>query len=432
MFEYSRKSVWGVDKVQFECLDGWYRGRGLLSWSPEVGFHLDAFLERLGQPLPRTIEIGKIRMVTRSESSSIHLWLEDGMRGYASGVLVNEDMDLIGSSRLSIDLPSLTLSRSLPTVSRPTGHFGTALLEVGKGLMFPDPIERVTFLGKSKIKIGHGAAADGIDYEDESLKLAAWKESETQLHIEWRLLGDSWARSDAWRWTKGVASALSFLGGRTVQVLERRTKRGKREIIERLKERAPFLLRIFSLAPRSSREPVVIDKYKFIKLARFFARDRTEVRVSRHICEQMADACRQTTWGARELLCATTLEAALRTIEDQPFTPKRKDNKWDAGKSMARFRDRFLSRKWKSSCRKAITTCARIRHRNAHPDWVVTQDDALSHDEPDTALDDMIWLCWFYGYMILALAGFVDLEPKFPVTHKQWGPMMTVTQGVEK
>lgn len=37
-----------------------------------------------------------------------------------------------------------------------------------------------------------------------------------------------------------------------------------------------------------------------------------------------------------------------------------------------------------------------------------------------------ILLSRFYGYMILALAGFKDLEPKFPIPFNKWGAIMTM------
>jgi hypothetical protein len=37
----------------------------------------------------------------------------------------------------------------------------------------------------------------------------------------------------------------------------------------------------------------------------------------------------------------------------------------------------------------------------------------------------MLQLTWFYGYMILAMAGVPNLEPKFPAPHREWKALMT-------
>jgi hypothetical protein len=53
----------------------------------------------------------------------------------------------------------------------------------------------------------------------------------------------------------------------------------------------------------------------------------------------------------------------------------------------------------------------------------------MSQDELDESFEDMVFLSLFYGYMMLAIAGFKDMEPKFPVSHKEWKPAMTFFRG---
>ncbi|MGB3495662.1 MAG: hypothetical protein WBA57_23235 [Elainellaceae cyanobacterium] len=62
-----------------------------------------------------------------------------------------------------------------------------------------------------------------------------------------------------------------------------------------------------------------------------------------------------------------------------------------------------------------------LRDRNAHPDWLFNKGGYLSTAEKEQALDSMIFLSHFYGYMILSLAGVKDLKPTFPPPHRQWG-----------
>jgi hypothetical protein len=61
------------------------------------------------------------------------------------------------------------------------------------------------------------------------------------------------------------------------------------------------------------------------------------------------------------------------------------------------------------------TLHARLRHRNAHPDWLTTPNGVLSKEELKESTKDLIFLSRFYGYMILALAGFKEVEPLFPI-----------------
>jgi antitoxin ParD1/3/4 len=69
-----------------------------------------------------------------------------------------------------------------------------------------------------------------------------------------------------------------------------------------------------------------------------------------------------------------------------------------------------------------------LRDRNAHPDWLFSQGGSLSEAEQVQSLDSMILLSRFYGYMILALAGFKNLDPIFPPPHETWGAAATLTR----
>jgi hypothetical protein len=55
--EYLRKTEWILDEVSFTYLGGLYRGRGLLTWQPDAGFHLETFVTRSGAPLPPQKEL---------------------------------------------------------------------------------------------------------------------------------------------------------------------------------------------------------------------------------------------------------------------------------------------------------------------------------------------------------------------------------------
>ncbi len=61
-----------------------------------------------------------------------------------------------------------------------------------------------------------------------------------------------------------------------------------------------------------------------------------------------------------------------------------------------------------------------MRHRNAHPDFLLKKGGYLSEEYREKSVDDMIYLSRFYGYMILAMAGFQDLEPQFPPPFAEW------------
>ncbi len=157
----------------------------------------------------------------------------------------------------------------------------------------------------------------------------------------------------------------------------------------------------------------VVDFVVLLPFMKENSEDGNNVRVCKSIFNQLIEASRQRTHMGQELLISTILEAALRTIGRHPF--KEGDKSWGLRKSMIKFRNNYLSDKWIIPCDKAIRAHIYLRNRNAHPDWLISPGGSLSEEELSKSLDDMIFLSRFYGYMILALAGYKNLEPEFTI-----------------
>ena len=73
MINYFQEIEYSLDKIRFQYLGGIYTGRGLLTWDPEKGFHIDAFVERKGPELPSPISFGKVGYITKDETCSIRM-----------------------------------------------------------------------------------------------------------------------------------------------------------------------------------------------------------------------------------------------------------------------------------------------------------------------------------------------------------------------
>ena len=155
------------------------------------------------------------------------------------------------------------------------------------------------------------------------------------------------------------------------------------------------------------------NRTAFIQLTRFFASHNPHAEICWSIFRRLAEASQQETWEARELLAGTTLEAVLRTLDNHPFAPG--DYSWKIKQSLASFRQAHLDAAWEAACEKALVVRNRLRHRNAHPDWITHPGGLFSTPERRQSLEDLTFLSRFYGYMILALAGFKGLQPRFPV-----------------
>ena len=120
---------------------------------------------------------------------------------------------------------------------------------------------------------------------------------------------------------------------------------------------------------------------------------------------------------------STILEAALRTLFGHPFVSG--DRTFNIGRRLTEFRKKYLDDEWTAACKSALGARSRLRHRNAHPDWLSSADGSESPARYTQALDDIIFLCHFYGYMVLAVAG-IQVKPRFPISHTEWPPLYDV------
>jgi hypothetical protein len=159
------------------------------------------------------------------------------------------------------------------------------------------------------------------------------------------------------------------------------------------------------------------NKLAFLKLTEFFLRGDANAETCWTIFCQMTDASRQQTRQGQELLLATVLEAILRTMYKIPFRERKSGSPatpFNRKDLMEKFRIDFLGDTWKKACEKALEVHTKLRHRNAHPDWLTSPDGTLSKIQLKESSVALVFLSRFYGYMILAMAGFKDLKPLFP------------------
>jgi hypothetical protein len=268
--------------------------------------------------------------------------------------------------------------------------------------------------------------SSGLSYTDEK-GLAVMGRLIDNKYIDLRcsLPSDHQYRTYSWRYLESAKDAFSILYGQAVSLLQREVYRASTKYIEIRKREEPVSLNFLSPFGKE----LGLDKIKFIKLTEFLAQINKEKSdtfppdICRNIFRQMVEARVQKNSQTRELLLSTILEAALRNIDNRPFQAK-KDKSWNVGKSLEQFFNKYLSDQWMPLHTEVMKAHTYLRDRNAHPDWLFKQGGALSKEETEKALDNMIFLSRFYGYMILTIAGFKNLEPKFPQPHKEWSPLV--------
>jgi hypothetical protein len=415
--DYFKQTQYLLETIRIDYLGGHYQGHGVMTWEPDNGFHLEAFLTRQGDVLVRPVEIGKIGILCKSDFRSIRMKVKHSSWAIAPGVPLYDRLDLLMNDHLSIDLSRVIFFSRCNPSNQHTQWFGTALYRTSKQLMLPDTV--LSHLSISNQDTGWQVSRAGIYYEDEEKqKIIGRIVEKGYLELNWALSSSVWSKTHCWHWPEAAQDALSILFGQTVRLLRREVCRGSQKCTEVRKDCNVEFLDF--LSPFGFGNQHNLDKDIFVRLTEFLARNEPHAEVCRNIFKQIAEASRQQTTQARELLLSTILEAALRSIYQHPYKDGDKTNVVE--KYLKQFRDKYLpSKEWKPIKEEVLKAHKRLRHRNAHPDWLISRGGTLSDKEKEKALDDMIFLSCFYGYMIMAIAGFKDLEPRFPTPHKEGG-----------
>lgn len=419
--DYFKEAKYILELLYFHYCGNRYQGHGIMTWNPDEGFHLEAFLDKQGKTLSK-IELGKVGITPKSNICSIRMRPQGYDWAIAPNIIISDSNELdISHNRLSIDLGRVIFCESITPSSDNSIWTGSALYETKSNLSLSDTVH--TEVRMNEQPIGKTRGASGIFYEDNrQQKVIGHLVDQQQLKLYWQLPKSHWSKAESWRWAVAIQDVLSIWYGETIRLLQCEVSRGSKKCTEQRQK-----VKLYSLGLLSPFGEQRLDKRAFIGLTQFFARNSSHTAICRRIFWQMVEASRQQSWQASELLLSTILEAALRSIDRRPFTPK-KDNSWNVGKGLENFFNQYLpSEEWSDIRKQVMKAHSYLRDRNAHPDWLFSQGGSLSEPEQVQSLDSMILLSRFYGYMILALAGFKNLEPIFPPPHQAWGAAATLT-----
>lgn len=393
-----------------------------MEWNPTDGFHFDALLDKDFAPVDSFKTLGQTIINDRSDAFTI--WLK--VRGVGVAIAPNvfplaQKKSFIPDNHLSIDQNRVIFFFPWPKECDRNAESwsGSAVLLTKGKIEFSDWLKQETSLGGKLIE---SQSWTGLTHEAvNDFSVSGRHLTDNSFELNWSLPKSSWTKSDAWNFGEAARRALSIIFAQTIWIANLKITRGNCEIFDFRKKREVESLS-YNFRPlididSSGLKQRDFNKSAFLKLIAFFRKGGNHAEVCWNIFRQMADASRQDTTQGHELLLSTILEAALRTIDGKPF--KMGDYSWDRNGSMTSFQQKYLSGKfddkWKQTCEKILEVRGRLRDRNAHPDWLTTPNGVLSKEELKESTKNLIFLSRFYGYMILALAGFKDLEPLFPI-----------------
>lgn len=393
-----------------------------MDWNPTSGFHIDALMDKTFNPVDAFKTLGQIIVNTKEDVFPIRLNIRGHGRGIARAYPLAQPKSLFPDNHLCLSkLERVTFFSSLPKEFHSTLPFwsGSALYLTSNKLEFPDHLNTKTELA-GRLIYATNSTGLSVD-EEENWCISGQQKSDGEFELNWALNRSRWHRNDAWRFGEAARRALSIISAQAVSIARRELSRGGQRIVELRRRDDPRKLSYY-FWPLLGDDGGVLERWKsnkftFLKLTEFFMRGGANAETCWTIFCQMAEASRQQTRHGQELLLATILEAILRTLYKVPFQEQKSGTKPPPYKRkdlMEKFRTEFLSDKWIKACERALEVHTKLRHRNAHPDWLTSPDGTLSKEQLKKSSVGLVFLSRFYGYMILAMAGVKDLQPLFP------------------
>jgi len=419
--QYLQKQEYFIDHISFQHNQNYYHGNGIMLWNPDEGFRIMARLKR-DDSIPKREEV---RAISFHPPTTIRLKLSNGSRAIVPNLRIGDEIAL--SNRFITTVHHVIFIESNKFSSTSSHWFVSSLYQASTHLTLPEPITHETLLDNEPLAKSYSRA--GLRFTDETgFQVKGKIDDKNYLLFHSRLPKSQWTRQQSMCWAQGLQEAIALVAGESTQLLSQKVYRNKHIYTDTRVTVKPTSFGI----PFRPFDNDILDKNVIIRLAKLLTQNKEKGHICRQILYQLAAASQQETRAASELLLSTILEATLRTLYEVPFVDTKRENKFSIESYWKKFRKEYFSdspengRKWKKVTDRLIETYKRLRHRNAHPDWLTGTEGAFSPKKLNQTTDDMIFLSRFYGYMILALTGVDNLQPVFPVPNKDWKPLITI------
>jgi hypothetical protein len=428
---YLKPQEWTLNKVYFDYEGQRFEGRGVLRWDVTKGFSLEAPLH---EKLKKSVQF-RTKLITKGDRSSIRMHLKGGGVAVAPSVPLVNRYDIVSENRISISLRKVVF---LNHYDFPVGEgeywIGKAIYEydsqkIGRLLDLVEIKQEITIQDYSFES--HSSHFKGIYREDaQNSRVILYASNDKYIHCDWKIHKGVLTKADSTRFARAIQYALSILTGESVCLLHYELFYGFQRRREIRKCNPHTSLDYLRLLPENIKDRTMLKEF-FYTLSIALAKQTRESLICKNILFQTSEAASQSNWYVQELLVATILEATLRNIDNQPFQQKKgkSKNEWNVGSSLNNFLNRYFSSRCDTSQLKSKIMQAHsfLRDRNAHPDWLFTQGGSLSEEEMEKSFDSMNFLIHFYGYVILALLGFNNVQLRFPKPISQWGANLIIT-----
>jgi hypothetical protein len=393
--------TFNISNLYFYHSGNRFEGNGILEWNSEKGGTL------YSQIKARVPTLGKFKQSPQVYPKiKLHFLFNDYRWGIAESFISEfEIRNCISNSSFTKNLDTVLLfdrdhSRSYEAPS------GLIFSSADKDAYFPEKVEYT-----SKIRdelVSQEISYDALTFEDDDIEVMGRKYHESYFKINWKLKTGKYDKKinniDVHLlncFAICMAQTFPLLGS---EIYRRHSHFTKLSSFEKVKS-----LYFTSLIP----EYPQVRRDAFGKILTQLLNDTPEGRIAKNVFYRLLAAFNTRHYDVIEFMIPTTLEVILRTVDNAPLVRPKKNNQWKFESSLKKFQENYFNnaerKAWKKIFNDAKDIFLELRHKTAHPSWL--EDNSLQNISGQQNFSDLIFLCNFYGKMIMAINGVQNIKP---------------------
>lgn len=412
--KYFSNSDFVVNGATFKYQKALFGGKGFLNWDKEKGFKVKLFVKSEEYQQPKTQSFGRSKVIKRGDRNDIYLSIGGFKKAIIPSAYLGTHFSILMNGTLTFRTTEMVFIKENCQESK--RFYGNGLYRLKKKkYILPDAFISEQQIGDQDLR--KNVSRTGVSFKNDKGSLRAWVTDNEYLNLKFYFKKDEYSQAFAINFPCGFRDAISFLLG--IEAV-----RLKSEIYCKSSKVITFnkLQEINSMGVYQGLNSFEQFDSKLVwDLSIFFTKgyiDKEQFKesyVARLMLKQLVEADQQKTFISQELLSATILEAALRTLYDAPFSHEF-NSKFDVGYHL---KNEFIpdyadGKKWRKVRKEVFKSFRRVRHRNAHPDWLTEEMDVYSDENITDTIHDLRILIKFYQQMILLMSGKKDIKAELP------------------
>lgn len=391
-----------------------FDGKGFMHWDSNKGFEINLIVNSNDYKNLKARGFGGPKIIKERERQNIYLYVDGFKVALIPSAYLGPRLSIEINKTLSIKSDRLIFFQNRREKNN-SFWIGSGILRLTESNhIFPDIVSK-----EEKIRdniIYKGETGNGISFQENKFSITGWLEDDEYFYFRYKLHKDFYSQMFALNFPCGLRDALSFLLGIDARRLQSNLLGRNSIVSELIKNRKCDELSTYE----SLKTFQLFQSNLLAELSLFFTKgyeNRNKYResyVSQCILNQLVEAEKQKNITTQELLTATILEASLRSLYDVPFT---KDSTSNFSVSYY-LKNRFIpeyadGKKWRKVRKTVWKSFERMRHRNAHPDWLFDDKDIYDDDNITNTFHDLRIMIKFYQQMILLMAD-INIRPSLP------------------